>query len=293
MGYSARYHVASLAAVFLALAVGILIGAGLGDDLVRTSTENLEASLKGDLSDARDQIADLEHELGQEREFSQAAYPALVGHQLEGERIAVVAFGGLDDNLGENLRDALAPAGARVAQVAVISEPPDSHAILDAAGKRFTRGKEGAGEQLSVVAKRAGRDLVSAAPLYSRVRESLLSGFSGDVKPVNGVIVVRSRPSGLDGHDEAASGRIEDGIIDGLAASGVPVVGVQRTDTDPSSVGYFESRDISTVDDVDLVAGQVASVYALAGAEGNFGVSGNADSLLPEPLGAESGTSGR
>jgi hypothetical protein len=58
-------------------------------------------------------------------------------------------------------------------------------------------------------------------------------------------------------------------------------------------VGYFESRDISTVDDVDLVAGQVASVYALAGAEGNFGVSGNADSLLPEPLGAESGTSGR
>jgi hypothetical protein len=204
MGYSARYHVASLAAVFLALAVGILIGAGLGDDLVRTSTENLEASLKGDLSDARDQIADLEHELGQEREFSQAAYPALVGHQLEGERIAVVAFGGLDDNLGEDLRDALAPAGARIAQVAVISEPPDSQAILDAAGKRFTRGKEGAGEQLSVVAKRAGRDLVSAAPLYSRVRESLLSGFSGDVKPVNGVIVVRSRPSGLDGHDEAA-----------------------------------------------------------------------------------------
>ena len=29
MGYSARYHAASLAAVFLALAVGILIGAGI------------------------------------------------------------------------------------------------------------------------------------------------------------------------------------------------------------------------------------------------------------------------
>ena len=34
MGYSARYHAASLAAVFLALAVGILIGVGLGDNVV-------------------------------------------------------------------------------------------------------------------------------------------------------------------------------------------------------------------------------------------------------------------
>ncbi len=36
MGYSARYHAASLAAVFLALAIGILIGVGLGDNVVRT-----------------------------------------------------------------------------------------------------------------------------------------------------------------------------------------------------------------------------------------------------------------
>ena len=34
MGYSARYHAASLAAVFLALAIGILIGVGLGDNVV-------------------------------------------------------------------------------------------------------------------------------------------------------------------------------------------------------------------------------------------------------------------
>src|SRR5919106_1796215 len=32
-GYSARYHAASLAAVFLALAIGILIGVGFGEDV--------------------------------------------------------------------------------------------------------------------------------------------------------------------------------------------------------------------------------------------------------------------
>ena len=46
MGYSGRYHAASLAAVFLALAIGILIGVGLGDDVVSSAAEDLEASLR-------------------------------------------------------------------------------------------------------------------------------------------------------------------------------------------------------------------------------------------------------
>ena len=45
MGYSARYHAASLAAVFLALAVGILIGVGFGSDIVTGTADDLEQSL--------------------------------------------------------------------------------------------------------------------------------------------------------------------------------------------------------------------------------------------------------
>ena len=52
-GYSARYHAASLAAVFLALAIGILIGVGFGDDVVSGTTEDLEESLQSDVQDAR------------------------------------------------------------------------------------------------------------------------------------------------------------------------------------------------------------------------------------------------
>ena len=46
MGYSGRYHAASLAAVFLALAIGILIGVGLGHNVVSGTTKNLEQSLE-------------------------------------------------------------------------------------------------------------------------------------------------------------------------------------------------------------------------------------------------------
>ena len=47
MGYSARYHVASLAAVFLALAVGILIGVGFGSDVLKGLTDDLENEPQG------------------------------------------------------------------------------------------------------------------------------------------------------------------------------------------------------------------------------------------------------
>ena len=42
MGYSARYHAASLAAVFLALAIGILIGAQWGSDVLNSTREDLD-----------------------------------------------------------------------------------------------------------------------------------------------------------------------------------------------------------------------------------------------------------
>ncbi len=42
MGYSGRYHAASLAAVFLALAIGILIGVGLGHNVLSGAQRDLE-----------------------------------------------------------------------------------------------------------------------------------------------------------------------------------------------------------------------------------------------------------
>ena len=46
MGYSARYHAASLAAVFLALAVGILIGVGIAGYKAAIKAANEAAAVK-------------------------------------------------------------------------------------------------------------------------------------------------------------------------------------------------------------------------------------------------------
>ena len=75
MGYSGRYHAASLAAVFVALAIGILIGIGLADDVVSSASEELEDSLRSDLDEAEARVDDLEAELDQRARLRRAGGP--------------------------------------------------------------------------------------------------------------------------------------------------------------------------------------------------------------------------
>src|ERR1700745_3541874 len=99
MGYSARYHTASLIAVFLALAVGILIGAEFGGDALTKTRKDLEHSLVGNLQDARARADELNGELGDADEFGERVYPVLTGDKLEGRRLAIVALGGLPSEI--------------------------------------------------------------------------------------------------------------------------------------------------------------------------------------------------
>ncbi len=78
------------------------------------------------------------------------------------------------------------------------------------------------------------------------------------------------------------------GIVRGITDNPVAAVGVERTGTEPSQVPWYRDHGLSSVDDVDLVAGQAALVFALSGATGSFGLGPRAEALLPgaESLGA-------
>ena len=276
MGYSARYHVASLAAVFLALAAGILIGAEFGSDVLKGVTDDLEESLKGDLADAEARIDDLEAALEREQQFAEAVYPALVNDTLPGRSLAVVALGGRPEDLRNDILDALEPTGAEITQLAVVREPPDTKGLADL----FAAGTGSERQRQAEAARRAGRALVEGGDFYEQAQEPLLSSFSGDTDPVDGVILVRDQPD-LDGDEEDDTEDLEADFVDGIQEAGVPVVAVQRTDTTPSSVEFFSDLGVTTVDDIDLTAGAVSMVYALRGSQGRFGVGDDAELVPP------------
>jgi len=120
--------------------------------------------------------------------------------------------------------------------------------------------------------------------LVDKVRGHLFSRASGNFGALDGVIVVRDQPEDMGPVQRSKAGQLESALMSGITATRTPAVGIEATTSEPSSISFFQSNDLSSVDDVDLVAGRLATVYALLGAEGSFGVKSSADRLLPDLL---------
>jgi copper transport outer membrane protein MctB len=284
MGYSARYHAASLIAVFLALAVGILVGAEFGGDALTNTRRDLEHSLVGNLQDARSRADELNAQLNRSDEFGERVYPVLTRERLQGKRIAIVALGGLPSELTSAVEDALGPTGARLVGVGVVREPVDVNGLAgDLMKTRFADLRTNP-DALTELGTGLGRQLAFGGTLPEVVRGQLFSRASGTFGALDGVIVVRDQPENMGPVQRSRANQLESALMSGITATRTPAVGIETTGSEPSSVSFFQSNDLSSVDDVDLTAGQLAMVFAMLGAEGSFGVKGSADRLLPDLL---------
>lgn len=284
MGYSAKYHATSMIAVFLALAIGILIGAEFGGDALTNTRRDLERSLTGNLQDARDRADELSAELARSDEFANGVYPALVSDRLFGRRIGVVALGDLPGETSAAIEDALEPTGARLVGVGVVREPVDLRGLAgDLSKTRFATLRRDP-EALTAFGVGLGRQIVRGGTLPELVRGHLFSRASGNFGALDGVVVVRDVPEEMGQVQRSNASRLESALIAGIAGTRTPAVGVETSGAEPSSVSFFSGNDLTSVDDVELAAGQVATVFALLGAKGSFGVKGSADRLLPDLL---------
>jgi hypothetical protein len=288
MGYSARYHATSLIAVFIALAIGILIGAEFGGDALDDTRRDLEQSLVGNLQDARSRADELNADLNRSNEFAERVYPVLTRDQLEGGRFAILALGGLPSDITGEVEEALAPTGGRLVGVGVVREPVDVNGLAeDLAKTRFADLRMNS-DALTELGTGLGRQLVLRGTLPEVVRGHLFSRASGSFGNLDGVIVVRDQPEEMGSVQDAKTDELEEALASGITATRVPAVGVETSTDDSSSISFFQSNGLASVDDVDLTAGKLAMVFALLGADGSFGVKGTADQLLPDLL-AEGG----
>src|SRR5689334_16851236 len=115
--FDLRYHVASLAAVFLALIIGILVGVGISDHgLVDRTNNRLLRDRVASLQQRLDNQSTQSTRLSQERQASQTfineTYPALVRNKLKNKQIAVVYVGSDKGSTVQAVDGALADASA-------------------------------------------------------------------------------------------------------------------------------------------------------------------------------------
>lgn len=289
-----RYHALSLAAVLLALAVGIVIGVAIGDsNLVSSAKSGIVHDLESEVSAAQRQNSQVRAQLANEEAFTNGLYPIAVHGLLPGRPIGLVFLGNGSDQVDGFVREAISQAGGDVVTVAALREPVDLAGLArDAAGTRFAALAEAPASgttQLQLLERfgsLAGTQLVSggqtvAHELLSRARSQLLSAFDGQLGKLEGLVVARTEPAGMTPESAQAAGALEAGLVRGAASAGVATVGVELSGTQPSQVPWYQAHGISSVDDLDATAGRAALAYALAGARGSYGAKGTANSLLP------------
>jgi hypothetical protein len=293
--FDLRYHVASLAAVFFALVIGILVGVGISDrglvDKVdRRLLQQRIDQLEGDLGDARTRASDLAAEQKAAQAFIADTYPTLMRDRLRGKRIALVFLGPTRADVRRTLDQVLADAGAGGwGRVRALKLPLDVPAV-DQALAKDKAGRAYVGDaKLPALGQALAEELAAGgdAPLWTALAEQIVAERAGGERlPADGVVVVRSAAKQYDG-----TARFLEGFYKGLIAAPVPVVGVETSGGDEMSVGAFRRNGISSVDDVDQASGRLAVALLLAGGKaGHYGVKPTArDGVLPPLETAASG----
>ncbi|MFZ2112705.1 MAG: copper transporter [Solirubrobacteraceae bacterium] len=277
-----RYHALSLAAVLFALAVGILIGVAIGDsNLVSSAQNGIVKNLRAEVSGSQQDLEQVNTHLSEEETLAADLWPFAVHDLLVGKNIGLVFLGDSSDQIDSLVRSGIAEAGGNVKAVVAVREPLDAAGIAaQATGYRYTAlaSDPSLTKEFGV---RIGTQLVSGGQLLERVHTSLLSSYDGELGKLEGLVIVRSDPANMSEQDTKSTSEFNAGLIEGVVAAGVPVVGVELRSTEPSQIPWYKAENLASVDDLDTVAGRAALAFALSGDHGAYGVKSTADALLP------------
>jgi hypothetical protein len=278
-----RYHAVSLAAVLVALAVGVLLGVAIGDaGLVSSAEKQVRSSLRDDVRSAQGKEKEATQALSQEQRYSAASYPFVVAGRLQGVRVGLLFLGEPDEAIAADVRNALEGSGAKLAGTLSLREPPNTEALAaNSGGGRFAAlGTTPA--LLAPFARTIGAQLILGGALLASEANALFTTRAGSLGPFD-VIVVARVPRVLKEAAAVNTNLLENGLMAGMVKTRSSIVGVQSSDTVPTQVVWYRARDLSSVDNIEQTAGQAALVLALAGAQGSFGVGPDVGALLPGP----------
>jgi hypothetical protein len=316
---SFRYHIASLVAVFLALAAGIALGGGPLHSVGRDTSDQELASARAALQTQRSRAADLQQQAALADQFASAVGPRLVAGKLHGHTVSVVTLPGADPQVVSALTGMLGRAGARIGATLAV-QPKTTRAadrqLVDALTSQLAAQEKQVSlpptastyERLGgLLARLAGSTTTGGAP-YDSTAVSILAGLDtaglvtakGQPQARGDVVLLVAGPPDAESDPEAAPA-IEQAVAGAMAAGvkGVVVAGPTSSATGGGVLQAIRSgaaaKQVSTVDSVDTGSGQVATVLAAAsaaaGGHGAYGIVGDVSGPMPGVAGSRTGAS--
>jgi hypothetical protein len=306
---SLRTHAISLAAVFLALAIGVALGSGLLSNTVLSGLRDDKEQLQNQINELTDQKNALNEKLGAAGEFDGQMSQRILHDSLAGKSVVLFRTPDAQDDDVESLSRMVEQAGGTLSGTVALTDEfvnaNSAEKLLSVVNSPIVP----AGAQLSTKSVDQGSqagDLLGIALMINRdpkipavddqQRDTVLTAlrdtgfitYDDRIGAANAALIVTGGGLGDDaGNRGATVARFAAGMAphgagtvvagrDGTA-SGTAAVAVTRSDAALAS-------SVSTVDDIDVASGRITAVLALqdliSGARpGQFGIGQGATSV--------------
>lgn len=279
-----KYLVITIISIFLALSIGIFMGAQLdSQSIVLKQQEALIAKIQEQFNELNKANATMQGEIKSLKDLNtlndtyiKNIFPDYIHDKLVGTNIAIIRT--TEDYAFSDVEGVLQMAGAHIPAVITVTDK-----VIDA-------GDEELNQMTSYFGAAKSQDAGSI--ISQKVAEALVGGKTQDLEYLQqmGYIDVTgdfsSPPNYVvlcGGNEEkTVKGDIVDvPLIKKLKDLKLTVIGVETSGTANSYIELYKKQKISTIDNVDTTMGQTSLVLVLKGKQGHFGTKPTAQSLMP------------
>lgn len=305
-----RYHLVSLISVFLALAVGIVLGAGPLKEAIGDQLTGQVETLRADKEKLREKLAETEEDVQTRDAFLTATASQLTAGTISGRRVSFVELADTDDAVVESLTTYLVAAGAEVSGSVRVSDQWTSEgqaryrqALVPSLSDYLPKGAGGGSHDadlaralvLSLVQLAHEGDAFSADAL--QLQRLLSAGefvtYSEDLAPADMIVILApgvvetdatpTSPSSQDATSLLIQQELPRAAVE-LAEAAV-VAGDRTSPLLGAIIGGDDADTVSTVDDVRELTGQISVPLVLAaraaGTVGHFGTMEGSTAVVP------------
>ncbi len=309
-----KQFLTTIAAIFLALAVGVALGAG---PLKSTADQQLRASvdqLAAEKDDLRKQVLAQQSDQKYSDQVINDLAPMLVSGQLNGRKILVVTLPGADGAHVDALTRLVQQAGGDITGTVGVqpkfADPSQSQFVEELAdsalGSAPATGLEipasASGYQRvgyiiahALVTKSAEPSDASGAAILAAFTDQGLLKVPDGIERAGAVLMVAGPPDPEGSAEEDPKAYVGLSVgLDGSSNAGAVVAGPPDSARSGGVLNAIRTDDVarrrvSTVDQIQSPAGRLAVVYAqveqAAGEAGHYGNVGKTDGAAPKPAG--------
>lgn len=254
-----RYHVISLISVFLALAIGVLLGIAMSDREIITDRLRSEVSgIQQQLDEQQRLLGERNEELSEQQRYLEEMSGVMISDNLQGVDVALMRGPWASEEAAQDLQNALtSEAGANLTSFVRLPVPAP--------------------------ADDTSENMIEPQAQYADEAREILGLTSGVETPQVVVFVGGGEvpPDAPEGSEEALDAA-QRAMFEVLLEADVRVIATEPSATPRSQIPLFQDLGITSVDNVDTEVGQ-AIVVQLADSfeDGSYGTKPTASALFP------------